>query len=85
MWLIGEILLRRIQLDQLDASRTGLLQVAQQALVVAGVDDRGVIRIVLEARITFGDRRLGMFDEFLHRLFGNKHMIRRKADLAGIQ
>ncbi|MNE10509.1 hypothetical protein D3C80_1032260 [compost metagenome] len=84
MRLAGEILASRVQFNQLDTGRTRFGQVALQALIVARIDDRGVVRVVLQGREQLGDRGLGDGNELGQFFLGNEHIVRCQADLSGV-
>ncbi|MCY1424954.1 hypothetical protein D9M71_407270 [compost metagenome] len=84
MGLACEILAGRVHFDQLDSRLARFGQVALQALKMARIDDRGVVRVVLEGREQLGNRGFSNGDEFRQFFFGHKHIVRCQADLPGV-
>ena len=68
----------------LRATLLRFVQVAVQALVVALVDHRGVVRIVEQGGEHFFHRAGCRLDKIVHFLFRDEYVVRRQADLAGI-
>ena len=75
---------RRVELDDLGAPLLRVVDVRAQTRVVLVVDDRRVVRVLLERGEELRDRRLASLDERVPRSRRQHHVVRRDARLAGV-
>ena len=83
--LLRKILAARIDRQRLAAFRFKIGQIAVQALVVALVDDRGVLRIVQQRGVHLGGYTLQGVDHLRQALLGDHQVIGRQTDLPRVQ
>ena len=83
--LLREILAARIDRQRPAAFRLEIGQIAVQPLVVALVDDRGVLGIGQQRGVHLGGYALQGVDDFLKAFLGDHQVIGRQADLPRVQ
>ena len=84
--LLAQIFAFRVDLNDFGALGTRIINVTVQPLEMALVDDGGVVVIVLDAAREHAlDRLCRRGDEVARLVLGHEGIIRREADLSGVQ
>ena len=84
VFLLAEILIARVNRNNIRPLSGCVLQVIIQSIVMPLVDDRRVIRIILDLREHLSNSRLCFFNKTTQLLLGDHGVIRRKTDLTCI-